>query len=258
MKKFFVVFLIVALLLGLAAVIDSVYKDAHADANEEDGVVADGSNGVKEPVFVEMRAIETPPASTEKTMYVLGDHVNERETPSTDSAVLNFYCAGETVTIVGKTGDWYQIKDGGYIYQDLLTENYDDIVPHFLETYQDLIVTHISHGQKTEYWYYGECIASGYCVTGDAYASPTPIGLYWITSRQTDVDMYGNPDWHSDWACYFNGLIAYHNAPWRHGSFGGTIYQGGGSHGCINCSDELAEAIFNHCRVGYTYVLILP
>lgn len=195
---------------------------------------------------------------TRQTMYIIGDHVNRREQANTDSAVLGFYSAGEMVEVISRDGDWYEIAEGGYIRQDLLTDNYDDIVPHFQETYQDLVVTHISHGQRTEYWYYGELIASGDCITGDAYEHPTPIGLYYITSRQVDVDMYDDPGLHADYFCTFNGQIGYHNAPWRQGVFGGTIYKGAGSHGCINCPDDLAKAIYDHCRVGYTYVLILP
>ena len=249
MKKFFVVFLIALVLLGIAAVWDSVYNKVSAEESEPVEVET-----AAEPVYLEQKVEVTPPSFMAHTLYVLGDHVNERERPNTDALVLNYYCAGEVVEVVDKTGDWYQLSSGGYIREDLLTDDYDAIVPHFLETYQDLIVTHISHGQRTEYWYYGEMIASGDCVTGDAYKSPTPPGLYWITSRQTDVDQYKDSD---DWFCTFNGLIGYHNAVWRWG-FGGEIYKGMGSAGCVNCTNELAKAIFDHCRVGYTYVLILP
>ena len=260
MKKLFVVMLIVVVLLGLAAIIDSINKDKAAQVQME----TPNSEVETAPVYIEQRDASqgvvtiSSPAFTRQIMYVLGDYVNRREQTNTDSAVLGYYLAGETVEVTGKSGDWYEIAEGGYIREDLLTDNYDDIVPHFLETYQDLIVTHISHGQRTEYWYYGKCIASGDCVTGDAHDHPTPIGLYYITSKQTDIDMYGDPDLHADYFCAFNGLIGYHNAPWRQGSFGGTIYKGAGSHGCINCPDDLAKAIYDHCSVNYTYVLILP
>ena len=42
----------------------------------------------------------------------------------------------------------------------------------------------------------------------------------------------------------FNGGIGLHDASWR-GSFGGTIYKNGGSHGCINLPYSKAQAIYN-------------
>lgn len=192
-------------------------------------------------------------AVTSSTFYVLGDHVVERMEPDTRAIPLGSYMAGETVLVVGEENGWYRLDDGGYIRGDLLTDNFDDIIPHYLETYPDLIVT-IIKDQYTGYWKDGKKIAGGYCVTGDAYQHPTPIGLFQITSRQFDVDEYPG----DDWFCTFNGQIGYHNAGWANPQFGGEIYKGNGSHGCIRTSDDLAKTIYENCRVGSTYVLILP
>ena len=43
----------------------------------------------------------------------------------------------------------------------------------------------------------------------------------------------------------FYGNYGMHDAPWR-SSFGGTIYQGGGSHGCVNMPVASAKKLFNN------------
>ena len=43
----------------------------------------------------------------------------------------------------------------------------------------------------------------------------------------------------------FNGNIGMHDAGWR-GSFGGTIYQTSGSHGCVNLPPNKAKEIYGY------------
>ena len=52
----------------------------------------------------------------------------------------------------------------------------------------------------------------------------------------------------------FNGGVGFHDAPWR-SSFGGTIYQYNGSHGCINMPYEKAKTLYNNISTGY-YVVV--
>ncbi|MBQ7718263.1 MAG: L,D-transpeptidase, partial [Clostridia bacterium] len=41
----------------------------------------------------------------------------------------------------------------------------------------------------------------------------------------------------------FNGGIGLHDATWR-GAFGGSIYRGGGSHGCVNLPFGVAQQLY--------------
>lgn len=189
-------------------------------------------------------------------MFVLGDHVRERSEPNTDSQIMGEHSAGDQVIVAARHGDWYELTNGNYIRGDLLSADYQDIVPHYLETYKDLIVVSISN-QQVDYWYYDEVIANGPCVTGHSKNSPTPTGLYTIEHKNSDFDMNGNPNNHVQYACFFNGGIAFHDAPWR-SSFGGEIYKNSGSHGCVNMKLDMAQFIYEHSRRGYTYVLVLP
>ena len=47
----------------------------------------------------------------------------------------------------------------------------------------------------------------------------------------------------------FNGGVGLHDASWR-SSFGGSIYNGGGSHGCINLPYSAAQTIFGSISKG--------
>lgn len=85
----------------------------------------------------------------------------------------------------------------------------------------------------------------GDCVTGDvATGKDTPVGVYYIWYKCTNWDFgYGHV---SDyWMPLVSGNeIGLHDAPWRYGVFGGTIYKYNGSDGCINLPDEIAAYIF--------------
>ena len=48
----------------------------------------------------------------------------------------------------------------------------------------------------------------------------------------------------------FNGGIGIHGSDSWRSKFGGDIYLKGGSHGCINASDNLAITIFNNISAG--------
>ncbi|MBR6097903.1 L,D-transpeptidase family protein [Candidatus Saccharibacteria bacterium] len=193
----------------------------------------------------------------DKTMYVCGDHVNERAEMNTNCQIVRQLLAGEAVTVVGQIGDWYMLGNGDYVSADYLVETYDEAIARMHENHRDLIVCSISR-QEVQYWYYGQMIASGKCVTGDAVKSPTPLGLYWITSRQTDVDLMGDDGLHADYFCTFNGQIGFHDAVWNPTDFGGSYYLTAGSHGCVRCEYNLAQAIFENCVVNQTAVLVMP
>ena len=45
------------------------------------------------------------------------------------------------------------------------------------------------------------------------------------------------------------GEIGMHDASWR-SSFGGTIYQGNGSHGCINMPGWAAQSLYYNAPIG--------
>lgn len=101
--------------------------------------------------------------------------------------------------------------------------------------------------QTVVYYKNGELITQGNVVTGNVSAGhDTPAGVYRLDWKAKDFVLrgegYAAPV--SFWMP-FNGGIGLHDASWRN-TFGGTIYQTGGSHGCVNMPYNVAEAIYNN------------
>ena len=93
----------------------------------------------------------------------------------------------------------------------------------------------------------------------------TPQGVYAInTNRGTnqtliglDEDHDGEPDYKSHvtyWMPFIGNMVAFHDAPWRR-SFGGTVYQTNGSHGCVNLPADKAAELYDLTNVGDVVVV---
>ncbi|MDO5516810.1 MAG: L,D-transpeptidase/peptidoglycan binding protein [Clostridium sp.] len=102
-------------------------------------------------------------------------------------------------------------------------------------------------------WFYkdGSLVVDGPVVTGNiSNGTGTPSGTYKLDYKERNATLrgqgYATPV--SYWMP-FNGGIGIHDATWR-GSFGGSIYVSGGSHGCVNAPYELAHTIFNSIDEG--------
>ena len=96
------------------------------------------------------------------------------------------------------------------------------------------------------------------CVTGNVSKNyTTPEGIYSLTYKQTDRILRGAKqadgtyeyESHVDYWMPFNGGIGLHDADWR-SKFGGTIYQYGGSHGCINLPPAKAKILYDLVYAG--------
>lgn len=102
----------------------------------------------------------------------------------------------------------------------------------------------------------GEWICGGSVVTGYMNLRDTPRGAFSVLDRRTDEVLRGD-DYEVTvkyWMPFYRGC-GIHDARWR-SSFGGTIYQYDGSHGCVNCPTKLAKEIFNNCYVGMAVIVI--
>lgn len=122
----------------------------------------------------------------------------------------------------------------------------------------DIGSTYVEINLTAQYlWLYrdGKLITEGSIVSGTADGRhATPPGVYKIDYMQRNAVLRG-----PNYACPvsywmpFNEDIGLHDATWR-GSFGGTIYQYNGSHGCINCPYDLVQTIFNNVETGTAVV----
>lgn len=102
-------------------------------------------------------------------------------------------------------------------------------------------------------WYFkdGKKVVDCPVVTGNRYQHDTPTGTFSLSYKQRGATLRGD---NGDGSRYespvsywmpFYGNYGMHDAPWR-SSFGGKIFQGGGSHGCVNMPIPAAKKLFEN------------
>ena len=172
---------------------------------------------------------------------------------------------GTTANVLGGDYGWILNKDKEVevIKESLKSGETIDRNPNYIQAAasrgsNDIGNTYVEINLTTQQvWYYknGELITSGNCVTGtDKTQYATPQGTYVLKYIEKDAVLRG-PGYESPVSYWmpFNWDIGLHDATWR-GSFGGTIYQYDGSHGCVNLPYNVAEAIFNNIEPGVAVV----
>ena len=105
---------------------------------------------------------------------------------------------------------------------------------------------------KQHLWVYkdGRCINQSDVVTGkNSVASRrTPTGVYYMMERipgKTLNPSGGGSVWVDRWMRVTTSGVGLHDASWR-GAFGGNIYLGNGSHGCINLPKTFAYWLYDN------------
>lgn len=122
-----------------------------------------------------------------------------------------------------------------------------NVVSEYAREYGTIVVVDIA-SQHVYMCVDGAVIADADCVSGDMYNSPTPTGLYSIWYKVRGLYMMGT--YYTEYAAFFNGDIALHDADAWRSEYGGYIYQGGGSHGCVNMPRWFAEIVYNNTWEG--------
>ena len=93
-------------------------------------------------------------------------------------------------------------------------------------------------------------------VTGNYGTADTPTGLFYVQSMATNVSLVGDDyvSFVEYWIAFIGSSYGIHDASWR-SSFGGSIYRGDGSHGCVNTPYDAVRKIYNHIDVGTPVVI---
>ncbi|MDO5547842.1 MAG: peptidoglycan binding domain-containing protein [Eubacteriales bacterium] len=126
-----------------------------------------------------------------------------------------------------------------------------EAVSHGKKDYGNTYVE-VDLGNQILYFYKnGECLLSSYFVSGNVSTGhTTPGGIYSITYKTTYQRMVGaDYDVLAYYWMPFNGDIGFHDATWR-SSFGGSIYQTNGSHGCVNMPYSKAQTLYSYVEAG--------
>ena len=165
--------------------------------------------------------------------------------------------AGNFVTTSGKTlniggGDIDTVVNAAYEAQDLIAAIKMGKVITKQPTYVQATYVEIDLTNQ-HLWFYknGSLITEGDIVSGNlSTGMATPGGVYRLYDKRRNVVLRG-PGYASpvDFWMPFNAGIGMHDASWKH-EFGGNIYKYNGSHGCINCPYNLAEALYNNIDEG--------
>lgn len=101
----------------------------------------------------------------------------------------------------------------------------------------------------------GKMFVSTSVVTGNQGDSDTPKGYFYIQNKVRSTYLVG-PTWYNyvDYWVPFYGAYGLHDSSWR-SAYGGTIYQGDGSHGCVNTPKASMGEIFNNLPVGTPVII---
>ena len=102
-------------------------------------------------------------------------------------------------------------------------------------------------------WYIvdGDVYLESDCVTGNYGSADTPEGFHEVNDKMSPCVLEAE-DYRTEvtyWMPFIGGGWGLHDASWR-GSFGGDIYKGGGSHGCVNLPYDVAEKLYHHIEIG--------
>ena len=169
--------------------------------------------------------------------------------------------AGDTITIGGGDYGWIidrpgeaeqliaDIKAGESVEREPVYEQ-----RAFVSGEDDIGNTYVEIDYDAQhFWYYvdGSVVLDSDIVSGDMGSGHgSPDGVFKIITLVTDTTLVGE-DYESPVSyfmpfAYNTGL---HDADWR-SSFGGDIYLGAGSHGCVNLPEDVAESLFNQIEIG--------
>ena len=135
---------------------------------------------------------------------------------------------------------------GGYTQMEFVAKKqiYDKEVP---DTYVEVSL------EDQHMWYIvdGDVYLESDCVTGNYGSMDTPSGFFAVNGKCSPCTLKGDNyvSYVDYWMPFIGGGWGLHDATWR-SSFGGDIYKGGGSHGCVNHPYDIAKKMYAHIEEG--------
>lgn len=135
-----------------------------------------------------------------------------------------------------------------YVISGYQREGKDDVVGTYIEI--DLTNQHL--------WFYKDysLVVETDIVTGDPKYQETATGAFPLAYKASPFNLTGGgsdgvKSWDVEvqyWMPFYDGQ-GLHDASWR-SSFGGNIYNGNGSHGCVNLPPAAAKVIYENAEAG--------
>ena len=121
--------------------------------------------------------------------------------------------------------------------------------------------TYIEVSKNQQYmWLYvnGKLVVETPVVTGNYGTMDTPSGFHKIWQKESPATLVG-PGYVTPvdyWLAFTYDGCGVHDATWRD-SFGGNIYKGDGSHGCVNTPYSAVKKIYSYAYIGMP-VIVYP
>lgn len=169
---------------------------------------------------------------------------------------------GETVYVEAVTYGWQMDRESETeaLYQLLMAGESAERSPVYLEGAvtrgeNDIGDTYVEIDYTNQrMWYYkdGSLLVETAVVTGNTSAGMgSPEGIFCIVGKEKNAILTGE-DYKTpvDYWMPFYGGVGIHDADSWRSVYGGTIYQYGGSHGCINTPSAQAAVIYENIDVG--------
>lgn len=168
---------------------------------------------------------------------------------------------GDTVTIGG--GDYGWVIDKEAEREQLIAEVKNGEVktrePVYSQTAvsrgkNDIGDTYIEIDYTNQHlWYFenGKAKIDSDFVSGNiSRGNGSPDGVFKIVYKKSPAVLKGE-DYESDVEYFmpFAYNVGLHDASWRRGNFGGSIYKTSGSHGCVNLPEDIAKKIYEAVAV---------
>ena len=122
----------------------------------------------------------------------------------------------------------------------------------FGDTYIEISISE----QHLWFVYKGEVYVSTDVVTGNYHSMDTPKGYYSIRNKARGVTLSGAgySSYVNYWMAFIGSSYGIHDSSWR-SSFGGSIYKGNGSHGCVNTPYANVKKIYEKASVGTPVII---
>ena len=231
---------------------DSVYTDADVTSdNEELKKEADAYNAYagSSVTYTFGSATETVNVDTFQSWLTYDDSTG---TVSLDDSQLDAYVVGlaSKYDTQYKARTFTSSRTGQPVTIEASRNGTDDLNGTYVEV--DITAQHV--------WFYknGSLVIDSDCVTGNESAGHgTTTGAFPLAFKKSPSTLTGSQNGYQVdvqyWMPFYEGE-GLHDAWWR-SSFGGTIYQTNGSHGCVNLPSSVAQTIYDNIDVG-TAILI--
>lgn len=180
---------------------------------------------------------------------------------------------GDSIIVVGGIYGWLMdVEATNELFLNALNEKNDtEIIPIYLmqgleRSKDDIGQTYIEISLDDQHlWFYkdGELVTETPIVSGDPtkdVATSTGVGKIW--SKEQDRDLVGIvPQSSQDYSSFVDYWMpinwnneGIHNSTWRK-EYGGNIYIGNGSYGCINLPYEATKEIFDNVEINTPVVV---